>query len=607
MKYKKLFEPVEIGNANIKLKNRMIFPPISTNFASADGRLTDKFVKHYARRAKGGAALIIIENVCIDYPDGKKGAFQPRIDSHDFLDGWKKLTKEVHRYDALVSVELTHPGYSGKNVDSLSESEILDIAEKYGKAAEIAKDAGFDMVEIQGAHGLLVNQFLSPLTNHRGDSWGKPTKFAVGIREIIAEKCGWDFPVTIRLAVDDFREGGIDAVRGKEFASTLSYKGYDMIQADIGLGPKEKRLEPMAYPEGWRSYLADGIKPLPVPVAAVGVIRSPEVAEKIVEEQADIVALGRTLIADPDWPNKVREGKVHLIRKCIGCSECIKARHDEDVAIRCGVNPNVGNEEEITETKDRKVVAVVGCGPAGLEATRIAAMRGHEVHLFCKEFGGQLNIASSPPGKEKLRWLMDYYRNVLKGYGNIKMHEGEHSREGIMAVEPDEVIMATGAKPFVPFSIVEDMVYIYDEVLRGGVKFENKEVVVAGGGLVGCETANFLADGNSVTIVEMLDEITPGVETLTRSHLMNELKEKGVKMMTKRKVVDIKKGKITLENTDDGQREKIKCDAIVVATGGKPYNPFVMNELPFHVIGDAKGVRKIVDAVKEGYEIAKEI
>ncbi|RKY54117.1 MAG: tRNA uridine 5-carboxymethylaminomethyl modification protein, partial [Candidatus Neomarinimicrobiota bacterium] len=267
----------------------------------------------------------------------------------------------------------------------------------------------------------------------------------------------------------------------------------------------------------------------------------------------------------------------------------------------------VGNEEEIAEAKEKKVVAVVGCGPAGLEATRIAAERGYEVHLFCKEFGGQLNIASIPPGKEKLRWLIDYYRNILKGYSNIIIHEGEYRRKSIMAIEPAGVIMATGAEPFVPFSIVEDMVYVYDKILYGTIKFKNKSIVVAGGGLVGCETANFLAENNKITIVEMLEEIAPGVETVTRNHLINELKEKGTKIMTKRKVIDIKKGEIILENTVNGQREKIKCDAIVVATGGKPHNPFIIDEISNYVVGDAKEVRKIVDAVREGYMAAKEV
>ena len=304
MNYEKIFEEVKIGN--ITLKNRTIFPPISTNFARDDGRLTDRFIEHYVRRAQGGVALIIVENACIDYPDGKHGAFEPRIDSLRFLPDWDKLVNKVKEYDVKISVELAHPGYKEKEVDSIPNSKIEELVEKYGIAAKIAQEAGFNMVEIQGAHGLLVNQFLSPLTNHRKDEWGEERlRFAIEIRRIIAKKCGASFPVSIRLAVDDYKDGGIDLNEGKRNAHILAKAGYSMIQADIGLGPKEKRLEPMAYEEGWRAYLAEGIKPLSVPVAAIGVIRTPLVAEEILEKQADLVVLGRTLLADPDWVNKL--------------------------------------------------------------------------------------------------------------------------------------------------------------------------------------------------------------------------------------------------------------------------------------------------------------
>ncbi len=604
-KFPLIFRKIKIGE--VELKNRTIFPPISTNFADEYGHLTEKFINHYVRRAKGGVALVIVENSCIDYPEAKKGAFQPAIDSYEFYDDWKNLTAEVHKHDCKISVELAHPGFSERNVDSLPVEKVEGIIEKYANSAEIAKNSGFDMVEIQAAHGLLVNQFLSPLTNHRKDKWGKLTAFAVAIREKIAEKCGENFPVSIRLAVDDLKVGGIDGKLGSEIAYELADAGYDMIQADIGLGPKEKRLEPMPYQEGWRAYLARRILPIDVPVTAVGMIRSPEIAENILENGVDLVALGRTLIADPDWVNKVRDGKIELIRKCIGCSECIKARHDEDVAIRCGVNPNVGNEEEITPTKSVKTVAVVGCGPAGLEAAEISAIRGHNVHLFCEKFGGQLNIASVPPGKDKLRWLIEYFKNSLSKFDNIKIHNGEFFKDDILDVKPDVIIIATGAEPLFPFTYIDGMTFSYDSVLQGEVQLEGKNLVVAGAGLVGCETANFLADKNKVTVVEMLSTIASGMETITRDYLLNELKQKDVKILTRTKVVDIEVGKVIVENTESGEQDEIICDAIVIAIGGKSYVPFEFDEIHHSLIGDAKSVGKIIDAIKEGYEVAKTI
>jgi len=606
MSYKRIFEEIKIGS--ITLKNRTVFPPISTNFASDDGHLTDRFIEHYVRRAQGGVALVTIENSCIDFPDGRKGAFEPRIDSKEFLPDWTKLINKTKKYDAKFSVELTRPGYKEKNVDSIPESKIKELVKKYSIAAKFAKEAGFDMVEIQGAHGLLVNQFLSPATNHRKDEWGKERlNFPIEIRQAIAKECGQDFPVSIRLGVKDYKDDGIDLKEGKRIAQALADAGYNMIQADIGLGAKEKRLEPMAYEEGWRTSLAEGIRPLSVPVAAIGVIRSPEVAEEILEKQADLVILGRTLIADPDWVNKVKEDKEQLIRKCIGCSECIKARHDEDVAIRCGVNPNVGNEEEIRKAEIKKNIAVVGGGPAGLEATRILAQRGHSVHLFYEEFGGQLNMAAVPPGKDKLNWLTEYYDNILKQNSNVQFHIGECKKEDVESIKPDAVVIATGSSPFSPFPKVEGMVYTYDNVLKKKIVFEGKNIVIAGGGLIGCETANFLAEKNNVTIVEMITEIASGMETLSKNYLLKELSDKDVHIFTNKKVVDIQKGIVVLEDTEIKEKKKLECDALIVATGNKPYTPFTIDNVPFYIIGDAEAIGKIVDAVHNGYKTAKEI
>ena len=616
MRYNRLFNPLKIGD--FSLKNRTIFPPISTNFAKEDGHLSDKFIWHYVRRAKGGVALIIIENVCIDYPEGKHGAFEPRIDSYKFLPDWKNLVNKIHQYDVKVSIELTHPGYKEENVDFLSKNKIEKLIEKYVNSTRIAKDAGFDMVEIHGAHGLLINRFLSPLTNHRKDEWGKKEYFALQIRKRIKDECG-KFPVSIRLAVDDFKDGGIDLNEGKRIANILAQAGYNMIQADIGLGPKEYRLEPMSYKEGWRAYLAEKIRPLPVPVAAIGVIRTPEIAEKILSNQADLVILGRTLIADPDWVNKVREGKESLIRKCIGCSECIKARHDENVSIRCGVNPEVGcdyKETIIGKASTPKTVMIIGAGPAGLEATKILSMRGHKVILYEKDsrIGGALNIASVAPGKSKIKWLVDYYSEILKTLSNVEVYLGQEvSKEEIIKKGPDFIIIATGLTIPIPNFInnKNKNVFKYTDILSGKVVLKNEDIVVGGAGIVGCETSLYLASiGNRVTVIRRRPDVAEGMETLSRNILLRELSDNKVKILTGRRVKRIENQDVVVQNYETGKEEKYK-GKLVVSFGEKPNNAIAKGidelKIPYRIIGDAKSVRKIVDAVSEGYMTAKEI
>jgi 2,4-dienoyl-CoA reductase-like NADH-dependent reductase (Old Yellow Enzyme family) len=524
MEFVTLATPLRVGS--LTLKNRVVFPPISTNLAGVTGEATEALIHHYASRAQGGAALITVENVCIDYPAAMEGGTQPRCDDASFVPALSRLTERVHGHGALAFAELTHPGLVGSRPPVVAPSDVslrpdglrpnvLTVADiealamKFARAAAIAQRAGFDGVEVEAAHGLLINQFLSPLTNKRTDDYGgsleNRARFAGLIRKRIAELCGPTYTVTARLGVIDYFEGGIRPEGdGLALARQFQEHGYAAVHADVGFGDKEKRLEPMAYPQAWRADLARTLKEggLQIPVIAVGVIREPEVAEQLLADGvADLVALGRTLIADPDWPRKALEGRVHTIRKCVGCSECIVSRHAAGTAIRCGVNATVGKSEEyarIAPALRPKKIVVVGGGPAGLEAARVAALKGHRVVLFEEKgaIGGALLLGSVPPGKEKMCWLVDYYRAVLGELGVDVRTSAAGTAASVMAEDPDEVVVATGSDPLVPpvEGIDGPRVVLYTDVLSRWAPGAER-ASVPGEGLPGRRTPRFRTDG----------------------------------------------------------------------------------------------------------------
>ena len=636
MKFPHIFSPIRIGR--VELNNRIIFPPIATNLAHVSGEISDRQVFHYARRARGGAGLVIVENVCIQYPDARHGATQPRIDSDEFIPGLATLARAVHDAGSAISIELTHPGLNaslkfnggrrpvapspisqrkdGVLPKELTIEEIQELVESYARAALRAQRAGFDMVELQGGHGLLINQFLSPLTNRRKDLYGgsreNRLRFVEEIVERIRSLCGGRFPVTIRFAADDMVEGGITPEEGKTLASGLEAIGIDMIQADLGLCPKEKRLEPMPYPQGWRAHLAKGLKEVTaVPIAAVGVIREPEFAEGLLSRnEADLIVLGRTLIADPDWPNKALSGHPEQIRKCIGCGECIKARHYEDRPLRCGVNATVGMNEEferIVPVEESKKVLIIGGGPAGMEAARIAALRGHEVMLLEKgeKLGGTLSIASVPPGKEKIRWLIQYYTSELFRLG-VEVRLGvQVTRKIVDELQPDAIIVAIGCtcpQENIPGADRHNVVTAMD-MLSGKRTAANDSIVVIGGGLLGLETALFLAsNGNRVSVLKRYKTIAAHLEPIYRDYILRELEEYNASILTEVSVERIDETAVQVKDSR-GETRPIPADLVVLARDPVPLRDLQeeLRGIEFRSIGDCVRPRLIIDAVREGY------
>ncbi len=638
----KLFEPGFIGK--LRLKNRIIMAPISTNLAATDGAVTEELIFHYAERARGGVGLVTVENVCVDYPVGRYGAAQPRIDEERFIPGLHGLTDAVHEAGALIAVELSHPGASGEPRFSegrtpvapsavprvkdgliplpLAREEARAIVARYVEAAERACKAGFDAVELQACHGLLINQFLSPYTNKRQDEYGgdpgNRLRFLLEILEGIKRNCGSDFPVMVRLVAQDLVEGGICLEDAAWFARQLQEAGADSIQPDFGLGKQEKRLEPMPYRQAWRVYLAEAMKQaVHLPVIAVGVIREPNVAEQVLESgRADFVALGRALIADPEWPKKALSGAEGSIRKCISCNECVMARHVEDAPLRCTLNPAVGKGPAISQigrAQVRRKVVVVGGGPAGMEAARVAALRGHDVALYEKEnrLGGALNMAAVPPGKEKLNWVTEYYNHELPRLG-VALHLGVMVDEAtVRASQAEVVILATGSEPAtlaVPGADGPN-VSTAQAVLAGRVTCSGEHIAVIGGGMLGLETAEYLAaQGNVVTVLKRYKGIARSIEPLYCGYLLRSLAELGVEIVTEVEVSEITGSGVVVVDSR-GESRLIGAERVVIARDPKPAQELAqsLEDLRPIVIGDACQPRKIINAIHEGNAAARAI
>lgn len=640
--FPRLFEQGRIGNVTIN--NRIVMAPLGTPFWGMNGEVTDRLTDHYVARAKGGTGLITVSMAAVDYPPGygaRCSLDRPEDDRKIPLH--YTFVEKLHSYGAKVSLQVNHMGRQGyarpgfEFVSSspvpcipigkppypvpraLEKDEIYQIMDRFAAVAVRAKRAGYDMVEIHGAHGYLVNTFMSPYLNKRSDDFGgtleNRMRFPTELIKRMKEAAGDDYPIGIRIVGDEFISGGITTEESPTMARMLEEAGADFIHASAGLYETwHKSNDISRMPEGWKSYIWEAVKnAVSIPVFAAGGMRSPEFCESVLAAgNADFISLGRQLFADVEWPNKAREGRVNEIRKCISCMECLGGLTGRAADTRCAVNVAVGREQdfgEIMPAKVKRKVMVIGAGPGGLEAARIAALRGHEVGLYDdkQEIGGQLLLAAAPPGKQKLLWFRDYQATQLAKLGVVFELGVKVTPELVEKKQPEAVIVATGSLPIVPDipGLNNERVINAWEILAGKTIIENQKVIIAGGGMVGAEVAELLAEqGNTVTIVEMLPRIAAEMEPLNRQGLIEALQDQNVAELTEHDVVEVVENGLKVRDRNSRELKLIEGDWIVLAMGVEPATELIdalKGKVPqLYIVGDCHQPRTIMAAVYEG-------
>ncbi|MFC1983408.1 FAD-dependent oxidoreductase [Chloroflexota bacterium] len=644
----KLFESGRIGK--LQIKNRIVMI-VNGNYGEADpdGGLSSRAIDGYVARAKGGAGLltaghIYVENEVENHLDGPWSR-APRIDSSVYTLKWSMLADAVHDYGAKLSVQLsagvgrmafvgalrlhgavapsTQPCYWDSNVMAreLTIEEINKITKAVGEAAARLKDAGIDAVELHGGAGHLIDQFLSPVWNKRKDKYGGDLegwiRFPLEIIASIKAAAGEDFPVIFAHSIKNYVEGGRDIDESLEMARRFEQAGVNAIHATAGCYEYRRFINPSIYqPSGCSVGIAETTKrAVSIPVIAFGKLGNPELAESVLSEgKADFVALARPLLADPEWPNKVREGGWDDIRPCIACHDGCLGRLLQDKYVSCAVNPAAGMEREfaLRPAERCKSVLVVGGGPGGMEAAMVAASRGHRVTILEKSdhLGGNLVPASVPDFKKDLRDLIKYLSTQIMKLGvDVKLGT-EATPELVQRMAPEVLIIATGATPIIPKipGVDKSKVSCAIDVLMGN-KDLGETVVVVGGGMIGCEVAAFLAgQGKKVTLIEMMDSIATDVNVVNRDQLMIMLAERNIEMLTNTTASEITDSGVIV-NGKSGGRGELKADGVVLAMGLESQDGLqqaLMDEVAeLRAIGDCVQPRKVINAIWEGFRFAR--
>ena len=630
-----LFMPIKIWK--LELRNRIVMLAMTTGYNEPDNTIGDRFVKFYAERAKGGAGLIIVPFT----PTDIASPMQPGLYHDRFLPGAQKLVDTVHAHGAKIAAQLlaqylwiSHEGNPPDVVGpspvfnqamrcipkALTVEEIHRLAEEHGEAARRAWKAGFDAIELPIVAGYLLNRFLSPYSNKRQDEYGgsleNRMRLPLEVIKTVKQTIGEDCPIICRLNVQEFMEGGHTLEDSKKIAPLFEAAGVKVINVYVGWHECPTPTVQMSVPRGAFVYCAEEIKKVVnIPIITANRINDPVLADKILsEKKADLIGMARPLLADPELPQKAREGRIGEIVPCIACSHCLAALLSQE-DLFCTVNPRAGKEAEyaIKPAAISKKVFVIGGGPGGMEAALTAALRGHRVTLYERgdRLGGQLLTASLPPYKDEINSLIRSLIVRTQEAGiEVKLNT-EVEFETIEQGKPDVVVLATGATPIIPDipGVRGNNVVTAEEVLTGQ-KEVGETIIVIGGGLVGCETAEFLAQqGKKVAIIEMLARIGNDIVATNRPFFLARLRKAGIRMDANVKVEEITNKGVRVSR--NGISDFLDGDTVVLAVGFEADRELA-EELKGKVaalysVGDCVQPHGIKEAIEEGFCVGREI
>lgn len=652
-KYQNIFNPLTVKNMTIK--NRIVMTPMGTNYGEQNGEMSFLHMDYYEQRAKGGVGLIIVENASVDSPQGSNGTTQLRIDHDNYIPRLFKLCETVHSHGACIAVQINHAGasalssrinmqpVSASNLPSkkggeiprpLQKEEITAIVKKYGEAAKRAQVAGFDAVEIHAGHSYLISQFLSPTTNNRTDEFGgskeNRARFAKMVMDEVRSQVGPMFPIMIRISADELVEGGNTLEDTLELLEYFAEEA-DIIDVSAGLtGSIQYQIDANYLKDGWRSFMAKAVKEkFNKPVITTGNIRNPKIAEKILEDgDADLIGMGRGLIAEPEWVNKVESGREDELRKCISCNiGCAGHRIGINRPIRCTINPaiNIGEGYKKEKIKNSCNVVVIGGGTAGLEAACTAAEVGCTTFLIEKKdvLGGLAHEISKIPDKNRLADFPNYLINRASKLNNLFVFKNrEADIKFIDSLNPNIIVNATGSNPLLPpikglkeamekeNSKVASIKEMIENIPNYPEDMTGKKVVVIGGGAVGLDVVEFFAPRNAkISIVEMQPVMGKDLDPVTKVQTSTLIEKHDVLELTNTALLEVKDNSFIVRR--DGKEEELEFDYGFVCLGMRANAPvlkslrenFDSSKVEIVNIGDSVRARRIIEGVQEGRNI----